>query len=235
MNHVTTPCALPELSSDFLRSRHCLVDKLFAAVWKHVGMSGLLTRCGFQKRSGVGVNEVMYTLALWVWLKVDSISLFSRESLKSFCVGGKDIMYEAMNREDWDWRGLNLRVAQQAVRQLKQPGTASAFVLDDSIKTRSGKKMPGISSHFDHTTGRHVMGQQVVTLGLSCAEGFVPLDSELFISATKAQSLTIPFSDGRSIAAKRFRVAQEQTKPQMAKAMIARAQRAGIEAQYVLV
>jgi hypothetical protein len=82
-----------------------------------------------------------------------------------------------------------------------------AFVLDDSIKIRSGKKMPGVSSHFDHT-GRHVMGQQVLTLGLSCAEGFVPIDSELYTSAKKAQGLPMPFADGRSVATKRFLVAQ---------------------------
>ena len=44
-----------------------------------------------------------------------------------------------------------------------------AFVLDDSIKNRRGKKMEGVSSHFDHVTGRHVMGQQVLTLGLATA------------------------------------------------------------------
>ena len=43
-----------------------------------------------------------------------------------------------------------------------------------------------------------------------------------------------PFHDGRSVVAKRYRVAQQQTKPQMAKAMIARAQCAGIEADYLL-
>lgn len=234
MNHDTTPCALPALTSDFLRSSDCLVDNVFADLWKKVGMAGLLQRCRFQKRSGIPVNDVVYSLMLWVWLKVNSVSLFSRESLGTFCAGGKDIMYEAMNREDWDWRALNLRVAHLAARQLKRPGTPAAFVLDDSIKIRSGKKMPGVSSHFDHTTGRHVMGQQVLTLGLSCAEGFVPLDSELYISATRAQGLPMPFADGRSIAAKRLRVAQDQTKPQMAKAMIARAQRGGIEAQYLL-
>ena len=37
--------------------------------------------------------------------------------------------------------------------------------MDDSIKVRHGKKMPGVSSHFDHTAGRKVMGQQVLTLG----------------------------------------------------------------------
>jgi hypothetical protein len=40
-------------------------------------------------------------------------------------------------------------------------------VVDDSVVQRFGKKMPGISSHFDHTSGRHMMGQQVLTLGLS--------------------------------------------------------------------
>ena len=234
MNHDTTPCALPALTSDFLRSSDCLVDNVFADLWKKVGMAGLLQRCGFQKRSGVPVNDVVYCLMLWVWLKVNSVSLFSRESLGTFCSGSKDILYEAMNREDWDWRALNLRVAHQAVRQLKRPGMPVAFVLDDSIKIRSGKKMPGVSSHFDHTTGRHVMGQQVLTLGLSCAEGFVPIDSELYTSAKKAQGLPVPFADGRSIAAKRFLVAQKQTKPQRAKAMIKRAQRGGVDAQYLL-
>ncbi len=36
------------------------------------------------------------------------------------------------------------------------------------------KKMPGISRHYDHTTGRHMMGQQVLTLGLSCEDGLSP-------------------------------------------------------------
>lgn len=94
--------------------------------------------------------------------------------------------------------------------------------------------MPGVSSHFDHTTGRHVMGQQVLTLGLSCTQSFVPIDSELFTGKTKVVDLAVPFKDGRSIAAQRHRAAVLQTKPEMARAMIARAQRAGIEALYLL-
>ena len=52
-----------------------------------------------------------------------------------------------------------------------------------------------------------MMGQQVLTLGLSCEEGFVPLDSELFISQTKAIKLHEQFEDGRSITARRYRTA----------------------------
>ena len=40
----------------------------------------------------------------------------------------------------------------------------------------------------------------MLALGLSCGEGFVPLDSELFSSQTKAIELHGPFEDGRGIA-----------------------------------
>jgi len=74
------------------------------------------------------------------------------------------------------------------------------------------------------------MGQQILTLGLATTEGFVPIDNELFTSQSKAQEFDTQFKDGRSVAAKRFRVAHTQTKPEMAKSMITRAMRAGIDA-----
>jgi len=234
VNHDTTACAFPALTSDFLRDSDSLIDNIFADLWKQVGLKTLLQRCGFHKRSGIEVNAILYCLTMWVWLKSNSVSLFARDSLHTFCAAGKDVLYEAMNREDWNWRALHLRVAHKALQQLTVPSSAQAFVLDDTIKIRSGKKMPGVSSHFDHTTGRHVMGQQVLTLGLSCAQGFVPIDSELFTGQTNVQGLPTPFKDGRSIAAVRHRAAVSQTKPEMARAMIARAQRAGIDAQYLL-
>ena len=234
MNHDTTACAFPALTSDFLRNSDRLIDNIFADLRQTSAMKTLLQRCGFRKRSGIEVNPILYCLTMWVWLKANSVSLFARESLGTFCAAGKDVLYEAMNREDWNWRALHLRVACKALQQLAVPGGCSAFVLDDTIKIRSGKKMPGISSHFDHTTGRHVMGQQVLTLGLSCTQGFVPIDSELFTGQTNVQGLPMPFKDGRSIAALRHRAALKQTKPEMARAMIARAQRAGVDAQYLL-
>ena len=97
-----------------------------------------------------------------------------------------------------------------------------------------GKKMEGISSHFDHVTGRHVMGQQVLTLGLATEEAFLPLDSQIYVSQVKAQELTKPYKDGRSVVAKRYSEATTQSKPEMAANMMRRAIRSGMEADYVL-
>ena len=90
MNHDTKQSALPALTADFLRSSGCLVDNLFADLWKEVGMKGLLSCLGFQKRSGTPVNEVMFCLMLWVWLKGNSVGMFARESLCTFSAASRD-------------------------------------------------------------------------------------------------------------------------------------------------
>jgi len=233
MHRDTNLPALPALTADLLRDNGLLVDNLFADLWKQVGMDALLKRAGFGKRSGTPVSRLAFSLVLWVWLKAGSIALFARESLHVFCDAEKDALYGLMNREDLDWRRLHQSVSLKAIQSLQSAPGPKVLVLDDSIKARHGKKMPGVSSHFDHTSGRKVMGQQVLTLGLSCEAGFVPLDSELFTSGVKAQGLHQSFKDGRSIVAKRYRAAVGQTKPQMARAMIRRAVCAGVKADYL--
>jgi len=120
------------------------------------------------------------------------------------------------------------------VLKTSKKNNRSAFVIDDTVKTRRGKTMPGVSSHFDHLTARCVMGQQIVTLGVANDEQFVPVDNEIFISQQKEQAVDYKFNDGRSIAAKRFGKSKQQTKPEMVCDMIARAIRGGINADYFL-
>ena len=231
MNRATKIIELPALTVDLLNAKGVLIDNVFASLWRDIGMKTVLNRAGFTKRSGPSISEVIFALMLWLWLQKDSIGLFARDCLQGAM--GKDVLYDTMNREDLNWRKFHEQVAHKTVQTLK-PSGKKAYVVDDSVKQRFGKKMPGISSHFDHTSGRHMMGQQVLTLGLSCDEGFVPLDSELFISQTKAIELHEPFDDGRSIAAKRYRIAQQCTKPEMVNAMVKRALNAGIMADYLV-
>ena len=55
------------------------------------------------------------------------------------------------------------------------------------------------------------MGQQVLTLGLASEEAFVPLDSQIYISSKKAQSLNRDHKDRRSIGAQRYREVEAGT------------------------
>ena len=235
MNNDTKFLDLPSLIGDLFTQHGLQVDNLFASLWTKMHIATLLHRAGFHKRSGVEVTQVVYLLLLWVWLKTESMSQFSRESMRSFTDARKDVMYDYLKREDVNWRRLHCQIAQQVVMEQKlNTHEIKAFVLDDSVKIRRGKKMAGVSCHFDHLTGRTVMGQQVLTLGYATEELFLPLDNQIYISQKKIQEPEQPFRDGRSIVAKRYRESLAMNKPEMAANMVKRALTKGFSADYLL-
>ena len=226
---------LPPLISVVITDSTHYIDNLFADTWKKLKFNALIRGAGFTKRSGIEITEVVFVLLLWKWLNMSSIAMFSKKALGTFSRARKDVMYDLLKREEINWRALNNQTAKAVYQQNQLTGSCvKAFVLDDSIKTRCGKKMEGVSSHFDHVTGRHVMGQQVLTLGLATEEAFLPLDSQIYISQVKARELIRPYKDGRSVAGKRYSEATTQSKPEMASHMMKRAIRSGLEADYVL-
>ena len=163
------------------------IDNLLAAAWKTLRLNQLLRCAGFSKRHGIEVTETVFVLMVWKWLNVSSVAMFCRNALGMFSQAKKDVLYDFLKREDIDWRKFNMGTAKEVYRQQGLGDSrVKAFVLDDSIKSRRGKKMEGVSSHYDHVTNRHVMGQQVLTLGLATDDAFLPLDSQLYVSRTQA-------------------------------------------------
>lgn len=235
MKNDTNVASLPPLISGVITDSRHYIDNLFADTWRKLKLNSLIRGAGFTKRSGIEITEAVFVLLLWKWLNMSSIAMFSRKALGVFSKARKDVMYDLLKREEINWRALNSQTAKAVYQQNKLVGSRiKAFVLDDSIKTRCGKKMEGVSSHFDHVTGRHVMGQQVLTLGLATDEAFLPLDSQIYVSQVKARELIKPYKDGRSVAGKRYSEATSQSKPEMAANMMKRAIRSGMEADYVV-
>jgi len=140
--------SLPTLIADLLGQDGLNIDNLFADLRKRMGVASLLHRAGFHKRSGLDVTQVVYLLLLWVWLKVDTINMFSRQSLQCFTDSRKDVMYDYLQREDVIWRSLHVKIAQQVVKEHKlNKCETKALVADDSFKSKSGKKMANHSGY----------------------------------------------------------------------------------------
>jgi hypothetical protein len=66
MNRATKINELPALTIDFLSTKGVLIDNVFASLWRETGMKTLLSRAGFNKRSGTPMYEVIYGLMLWI-------------------------------------------------------------------------------------------------------------------------------------------------------------------------
>lgn len=147
----------------------------------------------------------------------------------------KDVLYDQLKREDLDWRALHYLAVKKVISKEKMYRSAvSAYVVDDSVKVRKGKKLEAVSNHFDHLLGRTVKGQQVITLGLVTEEHFLVLDNDIYMSQSRRHELKANFNDGRSIAARRYQATASQSKPQLLANMLKRAVRHRIEADYFL-
>ena len=57
MNHDIKTTGLPDLTADLLRDGACLIDNLFADLWKHMGMKARPNRIGLHKRSGTQAHR----------------------------------------------------------------------------------------------------------------------------------------------------------------------------------
>lgn len=66
MNRATKMIELPALTVDLLKANGVLIDNVFASLWRDMGMKTILSRAGFNKRSGTPISDVMFSLMLWL-------------------------------------------------------------------------------------------------------------------------------------------------------------------------
>jgi DDE superfamily endonuclease len=204
--------------------RHSLVGRLRAAIH------------GPRRADAEPLAHVLGALLVWPLLKVKSIHCFCSE-LCQFLSGKVSVLYDFLGREDINWRALSAELA-RGVSQDNDlgPRPQRAFVVDDTSQARAGRKVQGTSCYFDHTQGRNRKGHQVLQLGLAGEKGFLPVEAQIVMGekAAVAKPEDKPFRDQRSAAARDLRRAQEQTKHQLLRDMLARALRAGFAAWYLL-
>ena len=146
-----------------------------------------------------------------------------------------DILYSVMRQEGINWRKMSSELSKNVFSENDLgPAHKRAFVVDDSIKARRGKKVEGSSQHWDHTEGRAIQGHQVVELGMAGENGFLPVARQLFMG--KKNPIEKPddkgFKDKRSAAARDMKRAREETKHETFRRLLRDALNAGLTAKY---
>jgi hypothetical protein len=129
MNSATKSLDLPSLTADLLSQTNLKIDNTFSSTWKSIGFNIMLRQAKFSKRSGTPVGDITYLLMLWVWLKVDSVAMFSRDALLSFSAAKKDALYDLLNREDLDWRKLQLLTAKKVLKTNNKKKSAPLLLM----------------------------------------------------------------------------------------------------------
>ena len=188
---------------------------------------------------------ILSTLTVWLILKLknSSIHAFCSE-LGQFLKGRVDdckyranILYGVMRREDVNWRTMAIKLCKSIFNANPMgPEDHRAFVIDDTIKVRRGKKVEGSSLHWDHTENRYVTGHQVLELGIAGEKGFLPVDRQIFMGEKGAveKAPEKDFRDKRCAAARDMARAKDESKHTMFRRMLKSALDVGFRAAYVM-
>ena len=196
----------------------------------------LLHKCNAQKEKGVPVVDIFKYKLCNVF---SGCSMYMQQKTGSFKESfSKNTYYRFLNSPKTNWLRfttlLSKRVA-DVVEPLTSDDRVNAFVVDDSLFERTSCKKTELGARvFDHTTMKYRKGYRLMTLGWTDGNTFLPVNSCL-LSSSKEQNVLGPVNsyDGRSLAAKRRRLAQTKGTDVMIE-LLQTAQKAGHHADYVL-
>ena len=233
---MTRQSMIPTPLADSLKDSTATDNKLAQAIGQ-LKLMAIFSRLDVKRRSDVdNLNQVVYALLMFPLLQVSNIWCFAGKFLGCYIKGGKSVLYDFMSRQNINWALIQQRLSftlwSSHMRNDLDENTA--FVVDDTIKRRRGKKIQAMSSHYDHNEGRSVMGQQVLQLGLTSAKGFIPLFSQIFVGSKKAVGRGREFQDKRSALARSYQTAYDDNKNQMLRSMLKTALSGGFAANYFI-
>ena len=125
----------------------------------------------------------------------------------------KNTFYRFLNSPKTNWLRFTTLLSKKMVDKvepLTDKDRVNAFIVDDSLFERTSCKKTELGSRvFDHTSMKYRKGYRLMTLGWTDGNTFLPVNSCL-LASSKESNLIGPARqfDGRSLAAKRRRLAQ---------------------------
>ena len=82
----------------------------------------------------------------------------------------ENTQYRMMNHCGMDWRSLLRGMTQQFLKIVRLHGTDSTstrcFVIDDTLISKTGSTIEGVSKVYDHVSGGFVLGFKALLLSL---------------------------------------------------------------------
>lgn len=210
------------------------VKELFATL----NVKTWLNRANIIKEDGFHASHILFILIILPLLNIKTVHSFCQKHWLIWSTSQKDVFYRFKQNAAYRWRFFMYKINLEIFKMLelnKIPQGERIFVIDDTIVSKSGKKLENVSYIFDHTLGRSVLGYCIVTLGFFTGQGFYPLDfAYRFGQRRNDKSPQEVIGDPRSSSGQKSFEAKKFSKLDLALMMIQRAVDYGLLPGYVL-
>jgi len=200
-------------------------------------LSGLLKMCRAEKQKGHSAFQIFRYL---LYLVFCDRSMYMQIVTGRYEEGfSKNAVYRFLASVKTNWERLTCRLSERiingTIRKLTSEDRQDAFVIDDTMFTRTGRKKTELCSKvFDHVTMKMKRGYRLLTLGWTDGNTFLPIFGRLLASSTDKNIIgTRKEMDSRLLAGKRRNQAVTKA-PDVMIEMLKSAMKAGHRAKYVL-
>jgi len=205
---------------------------------KRFKVNRLLRKVGATKEKGIPAYDVFAFLLGLVFSGKNLYTLISdsKESL-SF---GKDVIYRFLGKAFINWNTFVLHLSCSAVSDvdiLTSDTRRAALVIDDTPYYRDrSKKVELLSKLYDHSNRRYYKGFELLTMGWTDGQTFMPIDYRVAANSDKTKLSEGPHikkEDNRTLATKRRKDGVKE-KPKLVLDMLKSVKGTAAEANYVL-
>lgn len=160
------------------------INSIISDVMKTFKFRSLCHQVGFKKQDGFSITEIITLLLVFPIMLLNSVNAFFRSDFQRVTDMKKDVLYRLKNNEHMPWRSLLLSVSKQFQRLVNPEQNVAdhaAFILDDTVDSRVGRKMENITYIHDHVAGRvkKTLGFKNLTLAFFDGKTMTPLDFSL--------------------------------------------------------
>jgi len=132
------------------------------------------------KKRGFKIAELLVILIVLPFFKVRIDNMHQKKRAPEQCKAKKDAFYDLKNNELINWRLILLFIVRQFVGLTitdTKSGKPTAFVVDDTLVTKTGLHIENVSKVHDHTqNGLYFFGFKILVLGYFDGTSFIPVD-----------------------------------------------------------
>ena len=141
----------------------------------------LAIQCGFAKKRGYAVTEILSVLLLFPVLMVTTVRSFMH-SRYALTIAGKDAFYRLMNYENLNWRKLMYAVAKvfrTSAKAHNDQQSPVCGIIDDTLISKTGDRIERIGKVFDHVNKSYALGFRCLLYSFWDGTSIYPLDFSL--------------------------------------------------------
>ena len=140
------------------------------------------------KEKGISAIELISILISFPFIGQRTINKFTKSYFNKWVNHGKDVYYRLKNNPKINWRKFLLAVVIRVISAIKQrkiseqasiKKSVTTFIFDDTTIEKTGKFIEGVSKVWNHVIQRHVLGFQLLVMGLYTGEIFLPINFSL--------------------------------------------------------